>query len=141
MTGWLAPNFADRRPIWRSWRCGFHGQVVDGQASPEAYELRVDAQGVSLRGATAAGVGGLQSLRATCCRWAPAASAVAGMSADGASAAADGVTLPALHAVDARRDQASRADDRCRAASIPPATLHRVIELMARLRSPCCTFT
>ena len=135
VTGWLAPYFADPKADPAQPAVRLSVGPVDGQASPEAYELRVDAQGVSLRGATAAGVArGLQSLRDLLPLRAPAASAVAGMSADGASAAAAGVTLPALHVVDAPRfGHRGLMIDVARSFH-PPATLHRVIELMARLK-------
>lgn len=124
VAGWLAPHFADPKadPAQPTVRLAIG--PIDGQASPEAYELRIDAQGVSLRGATAAGVArGLQSLRDLLPLRAPTAPATAA-----------GVTLPALHLVDAPRFGHRGLMIDVARSFLPPAALHRVIELMARLK-------
>ena len=95
---------------------------VPGQASPEAYELRIDAQGASLRGASAAGVSaGLASLRQLLPVAAPAGPAPA-------------LVLPALHIVDAPRFAYRGLMLDVARSFMAADDVARVLELMARLK-------
>jgi hexosaminidase len=103
---------------------------VEGQASPEAYELVVDPKdGVRIVGASPAGVFyGLQSLRSLL---PPAPARAAGRAK---SAAAVPVTLPALRIVDAPRfGHRGLMLDVARNFQ-PKAQVFRVLDLMARYK-------
>lgn len=92
---------------------------VPGQASPEAYELRITPQGATLRGATPEAVGlGLQSLR----QLLPSGGPVPGLA------------LPALHLVDAPRFTYRGLLLDVARSFMTPQEVGRVLDLMARLK-------
>lgn len=92
---------------------------VDGQSSPEAYALSIDAGGAKLRGSSAAGVAaGLQSLFQLLPVGEPRT----------------GVTLPALQLVDAPRFGYRGLMLDLARSYMGPAQIDRVLDLMARFK-------
>ena len=93
---------------------------VEGQRSPEAYELAVDATGVRIVGNSSAGVFyGLQTLRSLLPAAAPAAA---------------GIVLPALRVADAPRFGYRGLHLDVARNFQPKATVLRVLDLMARYK-------